>query len=315
MHHSFYFCSLFLRPFFFNWLVLSRKALRIPGWIFFSSRSRYVTGLIIFNLLILGARAEAPPLQLANVYSGQIQLADYWVSEKLDGVRAYWDGKHLVSRQGNIFKCPPWFTQGFPSSPLDGELWLGRGTFDRLSGVVRQQSPDEPSWRQVRYMVFDAPAANVIFEQRLKHLQELVRQANSPYLQAVEQFKLADHAALMTQLDQVVKGKGEGLMLHRGTALYRAARTDDLLKVKTYEDAEAVVLAYLPGKGKYQGMMGALLVETPDQRRFKIGTGFSDLERKNPPPIGSTITYKFFGTTSKNIPRFASFLRVRDQNI
>lgn len=257
--------------------------------------------------------ADAPGLLLAKVYSDQEDLAQWWVSEKLDGVRAYWDGRHLISRQGNRFAAPAWFTTGFPDTPLDGELWMGRGTFDELSGTVRQQTPDDAQWRKVRYMVFDMPVPDLTFDERLARLTQLITEQGVDQLQLVKQYKVNNEQALMDDLEQVVARGGEGLMLHRGTSRYRAARSDDLLKLKTYEDAEAVVIAHLPGKGKYQGMMGALLVEMPDQRRFKIGTGFSDAQRADPPPIGSTITYKYFGKTSTQLPRFASFLRVRDE--
>lgn len=257
--------------------------------------------------------ADVPGLLLAKVYSDQEDLAQWWVSEKLDGVRAYWDGRHLISRQGNRFAAPAWFTAGFPDTPLDGELWMGRGTFDELSGTVRQQTPDDAQWRKVRYMVFDMPVPDLTFDERLARLTQLITEQGIDQLQLVKQYKVNNEQALMDDLEQVVARGGEGLMLHRGTSRYRAARSDDLLKLKTYEDAEAVVIAHLPGKGKYQGMMGALLVEMPDQRRFKIGTGFSDAQRADPPPIGSTITYKYFGKTSTQLPRFASFLRVRDE--
>lgn len=258
------------------------------------------------------ADPEPPGLLLANVYHDQIDLEDYWVSEKLDGVRAYWDGRRLISRQGNVFQAPAWFTRNFPATPLDGELWMGRGTFERLSGTVRQQVPDEVAWRQVRYMVFDLPASEGVFDQRLEQLRDLVQVVGSPYLQLVEQFRVESREELLERLSLIVSEGGEGLMLHRGSSLYQATRSDDLLKLKTYEDAEAVVVGHLPGKGKYEGMLGALLVETPEKLRFRLGTGFTDAQRANPPPIGSTVTYKYYGKTRNGIPRFASFLRVRE---
>lgn len=276
--------------------------------------SRLIYSAYLLLLLFMPpVLADAPGLLLAKVYSDQEDLAQWWVSEKLDGVRAYWDGRHLISRQGNRFAAPAWFTAGFPDTPLDGELWMGRGTFDELSGTVRQQTPDDAQWRKVRYMVFDMPVPDLTFDERLARLTQLITEQGIDQLQLVKQYKVNNEQALMDDLEQVVARGGEGLMLHRGTSRYRAARSDDLLKLKTYEDAEAVVIAHLPGKGKYQGMMGALLVEMPDQRRFKIGTGFSDAQRADPPPIGSTITYKYFGKTSTQLPRFASFLRVRDE--
>lgn len=195
---------------------------------------------------------------------------------------------------------------------------MGRGTFEELSGIVRQLNPDDTQWRKVRYMVFDLPLPDLTFDERLLRLNALLAVSDIPHLQPVEQYKVKGQDALMRELETVVAQGGEGLMLHRGAALYRAGRSGDLLKLKTYEDAEAVVVAHLPGKGKYQGMMGSLLVEirdadTQQARRFKIGTGFSDAQRADPPAIGTIITYKYFGTTNTGLPRFASFLRVRDE--
>jgi DNA ligase-1 len=101
-------------------------------------------------------------------------------------------------------------------------------------------------------------------------------------------------------------------MLHRGSSLYVGKRNGDLLKLKPYEDAEAVVIKHLPGKGKFTNMMGAIIVEIPEGKQFKIGTGFTHKERYNPPEIGSTITYQYRGKSKNGIPRFASFLRIRE---
>lgn len=274
--------------------------------------STLVTLLVVlltspFTLVV----ADSPGLLLAKVYSGQSALNDYWVSEKLDGVRAYWNGKQLVSRQGNVFNAPAWFISGFPAAPLDGELWGGRGTFEEVSGTVCQLAPDDDQWRKLRYMVFDLPVPEVTFDERLAKMRVLLAELAIPHLQPVAQFKVDNQRALMSELDRVVRAGGEGLMLHRGGAFYRAGRSDDLLKLKTYDDAEAKIIRHLPGKGKYTGMMGALLVETSAGLRFKIGTGFTDAQRANPPPIGALITFKHFGVTKNNVPRFASFLRIR----
>jgi DNA ligase-1 len=268
--------------------------------------------LLLFSIRSVSAySAQPPPLQLANVYHEGIDVKDYWASEKLDGVRAYWNGQQLISRQGNIIHAPSWFTANFPLEALDGELWIGRSQFELVSGIVRQEQPDDEKWRQIRFMVFDMPKNPNVFTQRLAAMEKVVAVSQSPYLRLVKQYRIADHQQLMTQLQAVVKAGGEGLMLHRGNSLYQTARNDDLLKVKAFQDAEAVVIAYIPGKGKYQGLMGALLVENTDKIRFKIGSGFSDAQRRHPPGIGSVITYKYFGKGKNNVPRFASFLRVR----
>jgi DNA ligase-1 len=278
---------------------------------------RSIQGLCLLFLLVqpcLAGSIEGPGLPLANVYREGVDVRQYWVSEKLDGVRAYWNGSALLSRNGNTYAAPEWFTAGFPPVPLDGELWMGRGTFQQLVSVVRKQQPIEQEWRRVRYRVFDLPATEGdSFNERLQRLERLMNDIDSPYIELVTQYRLPDHQGLMSMLDRVVAAGGEGLMLHRGEARYRSGRSDDLLKVKPYLDAEARVIEHLPGKGKYTGLLGALLVEMPDGKRFRIGTGFSDAERAAPPLVGSLVTYKFHGLTDKGIPRFPSFLRVRTE--
>ena len=254
---------------------------------------------------------EPPPLLLAKPYTDDIDVRDYWVSEKLDGVRAYWDGRRLLSRRGNVFQAPAWFTEGFPPHPLDGELWLGRGAFEATLSAVRKQRPVAAEWRQLSYQVFELPGAAGDFTRRLERLERIVAAVNSPYLKLIPHQRLKDQTALQRKLDEVVASGGEGLMLHRADSLYQTGRGNALLKLKTYEDAEAVVIAHLPGKGRNLGRLGALLVEMPDGKQFKIGSGFSDQERENPPPIGALVTYKYYGLSRRGIPRFASFLRIR----
>lgn len=256
------------------------------------------------------AFAGAPPLMLAEHYRTPVTLPAYWVSEKLDGVRAYWDGRQLLSRQGHAFAAPSWFTAGFPAEPLDGELWMGRGRFDALSGAVRRLG-DAEAWREVRYMVFDLPSSSEVFDRRLARLQRLLASTSATHLEGVIQRKVASEAELMRWLDEVVAQGGEGLMLHHGEGRYVAARSASLLKLKRHDDAEAVVVAHLPGKGKYRGMLGALLVALPDGRRLRIGSGFSDAERREPPPVGSVVTYRYRGLTRTGLPRFATYWRVR----
>lgn len=269
-------------------------------------------GLLAGTLLLpLPAAAEAPALMLAKVYRRGIDLRDYWVSEKLDGVRGRWDGRQLLTRGGNTIAAPAWFNAGWPAVALDGELWIGRGRFEDTVSTVRQQLPDESAWRRIRFMLFDLPEHPGVFSERLVALQALVNAVNQPWLQTVEQVRGSTHAALMQQLDQEVRAGGEGLMLHRAQALYRAQRSDDLLKVKTHEDAEARVIGHEPGKGRLAGMVGALLVETGDGIRFRLGSGLSDTLRQNPPPVGSWVTYRYRGTHDSGLPRFATLVRVR----
>ena len=256
--------------------------------------------------------ADAPALLLAQVYRPGLPLQDYWVSEKYDGVRGFWDGRTLRTRGGETVQAPAWFTAGWPEVPMDGELWAGRGRFSHAQSTTRQQQPGDVAWRQIRFMVFDLPGDKGTFDQRLPALSALVESLGQPWVQAVPQRRVANDAALQALLHRTVRAGGEGLMLHRGASLYRAGRSDDLIKLKTHEDTEARVIAHLPGKGRHAGRMGALLVETPSGQRFRLGAGFSDADRERPPPVGSWVTYRFRGTHDGGLPRFASFVRERE---
>ena len=255
--------------------------------------------------------ADAPALLLAQVYRAGLPLQDYWVSEKYDGVRGFWDGRSLRTRGGATVAAPAWFTAGWPETPMDGELWAGRGRFGHAQSTTRQQQPDEAAWRQMRFMVFDLPAHGGVFDERLGALKTLVASIEQDWVQAVPQQRVATDAALQALLQRTVRAGGEGLMLHKGSSLYRSGRSDDLIKLKIHEDTEALVVGHLPGKGKHAGRLGALLVEMPTGQRFRLGAGLSDADRANPPPIGSWVTYRFRGTHEGGLPRFASFVRVR----
>ncbi len=268
--------------------------------------------LMIALLFSFLAKAEIPQIQLANLYHDKINVSQYLVSEKLDGVRGRFEDGKFISRQGNLINAPKWFGAGFPTQTLDGELWIERNQFEEVSRIIRSANASDSDWQKVRFMVFDLPKSKENFAQRYKILQQLAAQNQSPYLQIIEQKEISDVKDLKKLLHQTIKNGGEGLMLHRKDSFYKAERNDDLLKLKIYEDAEAIVIKHLVGQGKYRNQMGALLVETPQKIRFKIGSGFSDQQRQNPPKIGAKITYKFYGKTKNGVPRFAIFMRERN---
>lgn len=271
--------------------------------------------LLLFLLLTLlwlsPALAAPPPIMLATEYRSGLDVSQYWVSEKLDGVRGRWDGHKLVTRSGMPIDTPEWFTAGWPEGALDGELWIGRGRFDEVSGLVRAGAGDEQGWRRVRFMVFDLPGHGGPFNQRVERMRAMIPAAKVPWLQVIPQFRVTNANELEARLERMVKAGAEGLMLHRGQALYRAGRSDDLIKYKLYQDAEARVIGHAPGKGKYTGMLGALIVRLPNGRQFRLGSGFTDAQRACPPPVGSLVTYRYNGLTSKGLPRFARFQRIR----
>lgn len=261
----------------------------------------------------LFAAEQSPRFLLAQQYKSGVDVTQYLISEKYDGVRAMWDGKQFYTRQGNIINAPAWFTKDLPKTSLDGELWLGRHQFEALSGAVRKEMPIDAEWQHITYHIFELPDAPGTFEARAKRIIEIIKKANLSQLKAVAQFKVKDEAALKLRLQEVVKNGGEGLMLHRADALYETGRSATLIKLKPLYDAEATIVAYTDGKGKYKGKLGALVVETPEGIRFKLGTGLTDAQRENPPKIGSLVTYTYKDQTKNGKPKFARFLRVRNE--
>ncbi len=258
-----------------------------------------------------GANAAAQ-VMLAKPWQAMLDPADFLVSEKLDGVRALWDGSTLRFRSGRPIAAPDWLLAGLPQLALDGELWMGRRSFDELSGVVRRASPGDAAWRAVRYMVFDMPQHPARFAERAAQLRELLEAARQPWLEPVLQSTVADAAGLHVRLNAVVAAGGEGLVLHRADAHWTPGRSDAVRKLKPVPDEEGTVLAQIPGKGKYQGQMGALWLETPEGQHFALGTGFPDALRAHPPEPGMVVTYRYRDRTASGLPRFASFVRVRD---
>jgi len=257
------------------------------------------------------SRQQKPPLQLASIFQESVEIDKYWVSEKLDGVRGYWNGKQLLTRSGNILPAPSWFIQNWPNTAMDGELWSARGEFEKISACVRRKNSNGHCWKSLTLMIFDLPQQQLPFHKRIPLMQKIIHDTDSPYLAMVKQQKINNLESLYQLLEAVVNDNGEGLMLHLDTAIYQSGRTKNLQKLKKYQDAEAKVIAHIPGKGKYKGLLGAIKVETPEGIIFKIGTGFSHKERQHPPKVGSTITYKYIGKTRRGVPRFASFLRIK----
>ncbi|UTV97808.1 DNA ligase [Marinomonas rhizomae] len=255
-----------------------------------------------------------PDVQLATVFPEGAHVEEYLVSEKYDGIRAIWTGEKLITRQGNPIFAPKWFTDTLPNVWLDGELWSKHNDFQFIMSTVRKQTPVNSEWRKIYYMVFDAPdrERNMTFEERYKRYMRLLTILDLPHVKPVEQFSVSSNEALHSILTAYVEKGAEGLMLHRRLARFSNGRSDNLLKLKPYMEADAKVIDILNGTGKYDGMMGSVLVEMPSGLRFKIGSGFSDNERSTPPNIGDYVIYKYHGFTERGIPRFASFVRLRN---
>jgi DNA ligase-1 len=262
-----------------------------------------------------------PDLLLLKEYVAGQNIDGWLMSEKLDGVRAYWNGKQLMSRNGNPFAVPDWFTENFPPFELDGELWLGRHQFEQTMSIVNTQTAHK-GWRDLTFQIFELPNQSGGLLARLNILNLYLKQFPAPYLRIIEQVEVSDDSQLQAELQRVLALNGEGLVVRNPLSLYQTGRSNEALKVKLKQDAECQVKGYTPGKGKYLGNVGALKCEVmdgqftdltdPNDRLLKIGSGLSDLERAHPPKVGEIITFQYIGLTQKGLPRFAVFLRVRD---
>lgn len=285
----------------------------------------FVTQFILFILFVSAvtltstsakvySKEPKPCVQLADVYDKQ-NIRLYLLSEKYDGIRAIWKDGALRTRNGNIIHAPSWFTKGLPHTWLDGELWYQRGDFEYVASTVSKDKPVDNEWKKITYMVFDAPKQKTDFRSRVIFYTDLLESLNVAHIKPVKQFMVGTNEELSVLLKTYTANGAEGLMLQKADAMFSGGRSGNLLKLKAYMDAEAFVIGHLQGKGKYKNSLGALLVRYQDESgaaiKFKIGSGFSDFERVNPPPIGSLVTFKYHGFTKRGVPRFASYMRIR----
>ncbi len=250
---------------------------------------------------------DAPPVLLAHKWETDVDLKGWWMSEKLDGVRAWWDGEKFLSRLGNKFWAPSWFTANLPNRTLDGELWVGRQEFQTTVSVVRRQDAGR-EWEKVKFLIFDAPHLGSGFEERVEWIRGFVAEQQAAHVVAVAHERCQGTAHLKAELARIESLGGEGLMMRRPGSKYEAGRSTSLLKVKTFHDAEGRVVGHEGGKGKHKGRLGALVVQMPDGTRFNVGTGFTDDERREPPPVGSIVTYRYQELSKDGVPRFPSWV-------
>jgi DNA ligase-1 len=250
------------------------------------------------------------PLLQGFPWDWEQDLTGWWMSEKLDGVRAYWDGKQFLSRKNNVYYAPDWFTAGLPKHPLDGELWFGRKEFDRASEIVRSQgTPDR--WKAMKYLVFDAPDEKGPFEARVKFMIGAAPSWKSQFTSLVEHTVCTGNDHLLTELDRIAKLGGEGLMVRKPGSHYERTRSSTILKVKKFLDMEVTVTSYEPGEGRHKGRVGALWVRLSNGKECKVGTGLKDKDRENPPAVGSIITVKYQEQTPDGLLRFPVYVGPR----
>lgn len=270
--------------------------------------SKKVSGFLLLFVLVAFQPAHGLEIMLPQVYEGGIDLSGWLMSEKLDGIRGYWDGHRLLSRNGIPLHPPPEFTANLPEFPVEGEIWGGRGTFERTVSVVRRRDGDS-GWLTLKFAVFDAPTSDGGFEQRLARAATWFVLNPAPYAYVIEHRPVGTEQRLQWELERVEKAGGEGLVIRKSDSPYTVGRSPDILKVKSYADREGVVVEQIFENEETKVRLSSLLVELPDSKiRFKIGTGFSDSVRRDPPPVGAMITFKYYGYYESGVPRFPSYL-------
>jgi len=246
---------------------------------------------------------------LAKPYDTQ-PVQGWLMSEKIDGCRAIWNGTELMSRNGNKFFAPSWFTEQLPAGVmLDGELCVGRKAFQRGVSIVRKKKPVDAEWQEVRYFVFDAPEYRGGFETRIDFCSEIL--SGCQVAEVVKQTVCRGHIHLQKFFSDLIEQGAEGIMIRRPGSAYEQKRSGSLLKFKPFDSDEAEVLGHQPGEGKHIGRLGALVCRWGSVV-FNLGTGLSDDSRQLPPRIGAKVSFMFFGLTDGGVPRFPVFLTERD---
>lgn len=262
-----------------------------------------------FLLLFLIINAYSIELQKAKIYDKEKHHIDNWLmSEKLDGIRAYWDGKEFRSKNGNKIYAPNWFTKDFPNFQLDGELWTKRDDFENIQNIVLDTNPSQ-KWEEITYNIFEVPNVKGNFEERLKKLEQWLENNPNKNIKIIPQIKCKNQEHLEIYLKELLDKKAEGIILKNPNKDYFQGRSDDILKVKKFFDDEGLVIAQNYKNGKFK----SLKIELKNKVVFNLGGGFSNQQRLNPPQIGDIITFKYYGFTKNQKPKFASFLRIRNK--
>ena len=241
------------------------------------------TFALFFTLLSL-VFANKPDLFLLKTYNKSQDVIGWVMSEKFDGIRGFWNGKQLLTRGGKIINTPKWFIENYPPFAIDGELWTKRGDFENISSIVRQKTPDK-RWQNISHQIFEVPNQQGGLLARLAVLKTYLSKHKSTPIRLIKQTPITQRDQLKIFLNQVIKQGGEGVVVRNPATPYQTGRLASALKVKLYFDTECTVT--------------------------KILSGFTDIERQNPPKIGDEITFKYYGFTNKGKFRFPVFLRVK----
>lgn len=248
---------------------------------------------------------------MLKTYDDQQQVIGWVMSEKYDGARGFWDGKKLRTKSGKTLNPPSWFIKNYPPFAIDGELWTKRSDFETISSIVNTNIADN-RWKNISHQVFEVPNQSGDLLARLAILQTYLSEHGDTPIHIIKQTIIQQKDEVKTFLHQVISQGGEGVVVRNPNTPYQTGRLNSALKVKPYFDTECIVAKILLGKGKYSDKMGSILCKTNRGKEVKIGSGFTDQQRTNPPNIGETITFKYYGFTQKGNFRFPVFLRVRE---
>jgi len=262
--------------------------------------------LLIIILSSVLFSTPLPVLQHAKIYKDQ-NISGWVMSEKLDGIRGYWDGKTMYTKQGTKLFPPKGFTSNFPPFTLDGELWSKHQDFEYIQSTVLSHNG---SWKGITYNIFEAPKAKDDFVVRLQKVKQWFQKHPNPYARIVPQHPCLSQHDLLLYLDDVAGQGGEGVMVKDPSLEYFSGRTSHILKVKKAHDMEGTVVHVIINPTT--NTLKSLELVLDNGVHFKLGNGFSDEERKHPPLVGQQITFKYYGFTKNKKPKFASFIRIRN---
>lgn len=261
----------------------------------------------IFIILLIMINLNSIELQKPKIYDSQkYEINNWYMSEKLDGIRGYWDGEKLYSKNGNIIYAPDWFTNDFPKFKLDGELWTKRDDFENIQNIVLDKKPSL-KWEEITYNIFEVPEAKGNFDDRLKIIKNYLNSNQNKYIKIIPQINCKNQEDLELYLEELINKKAEGIIIKNPKIEYFKGRSNDILKVKKFYDDEGIVIGLNYKDEKFK----SLIIKQKNNVVFNLGGGFSDKERLNPPKTGDIVTYKYYGFTKYNKPKFASFLRIR----
>jgi DNA ligase 1 len=261
----------------------------------------------LFLLILILTNLYTQELQKAKIYDESIHNINNWyMSEKLDGIRAYWDGENMYTKNGNKIYAPNWFVKNFPKFELDGELWTKRDDFENIQNIVLDNIPSS-KWNEITYNIFEVPNEKGNFSKRLEKLSNYLKIHKNEYLKIIPQIKCKNKSHLNSYLQELLDKKAEGIIIKNPDLEYFIGRSENILKVKKFYDDEGIVIGINYKDKKFK----SLIIKQKNGVIFNLGGGFSNKQRLNPPKIGDTITFKYYGLTKNNKPKFASFLKIR----